>query len=146
MTIFEAIRKDHDIQRKLMDTLIQTSGDTETRDQVFVALKHELKIHEDGEERHFYKPLISDDMMQEYARHGIAEHHEIDELVEKLEDTERDSSAWLKYAKDLQHKVEHHLEDEERTFFQLAGKVLTEAQKTGLAKKYIAYIEDCRTK
>lgn len=145
MNIFEAIRKDHDIQRKLLDALVDTSGDSDKRKQVFEALKHELLIHEDGEERHFYKPLINDDMMQKHARHGIAEHHEIDELVEKLEDTERDSSAWLKYAKDLKHKVEHHLKDEEHTFFQLAGKVLTETQKTGLATKYVTYIEECRS-
>lgn len=144
MKIFEAIRKDHDIQRKLLDELIDTTGDSKRRDQVFEALKHELKIHEDAEERHFYKPLISDDMMQEHARHGIAEHHEIDELVEKLEETERDSSAWLKYAKDLQHKVEHHLEDEEHTFFQLAGKVLSEKQKESLATHYVDFMEECR--
>ncbi|WP_430411731.1 hemerythrin domain-containing protein [Kordia sp.] len=144
MKIFEAIRKDHDIQRKLFDELIETSGDSERRTQLFEALKHELKIHEDAEERHFYKPLISDDMMQEHARHGIAEHHEIDELVEKLEETEQDSSAWLKYAKDLQHKVLHHLEDEERTFFQLSGKVLSEKQKEELATKYVAFMDECR--
>ncbi|WP_046756232.1 hemerythrin domain-containing protein [Kordia jejudonensis] len=144
MKIFEAIRKDHDIQRKLLDELIETSGDSERRTQLFEAVKHELKIHEDAEERHFYKPLISDDMMQDHARHGIAEHHEIDELVEKLEETEQDSSAWLKYAKDLQHKVLHHLEDEERTFFQLAGKVLTEKQKEELATKYVAFMDKCR--
>ena len=67
-------------------------------------------------------------------------------MVEKLEDTELDSSAWLKYAKDLKHKVEHHLEDEEHTFFQLAGKVLSETQKTDLATKYVAYIKECRSK
>ena len=55
-----------------------------------------------------------------------------------------DSSAWLKYAKDLQNKVEHHLKDEEHTFFQLAGKVLSEKQKTSLGKDYESYIDDVR--
>jgi len=81
-------------------------------------------------------------MMQTHARHGIAEQHEIDELIEKLEDTEMDASSWLKFAKDLQHKVEHHLKDEEHTFFQLAGKVLSESQKTDLAKAYNEYITE----
>lgn len=47
-----------------------------------------------------------------------------------------DSPAWLTYAKQLCEKVEHHLEDEEHTFFQLAGKVLSENQKTDLATAY----------
>lgn len=144
MNIFEALRKDHDIQRKLLDALVDTSGDTRKRDKIFKALKHELKIHEDGEERHFYSPLIDVDKTQEHARHGIAEHHEIDEIIEKLKETEMDSSAWLKYAKNLKEKVEHHLEDEEHTFFQLAGKVLADKEKTNLGVEYNQYIETSR--
>ena len=84
------------------------------------------------------------DKTQDHARHGIAEHHEIDEIVEKLEETAQDSSAWLKYAKNLKDKVEHHLNDEEHTIFQLAGKVLTDNQKSNLASKYTNFIEASR--
>ncbi len=144
MNIFEAIRKDHDIQRDLLEKLIKTSGDTKQRDEIFQSLKKELQVHADAEERHYYKPLIDSDMMQDKARHGIAEHHEIDELIEKLEETDYDSSAWLKTAKDLKHKVEHHLEDEEQKFFQLSGKVLNESQKTSLATDYNSYMSSHR--
>ena len=146
MNIFESIRRDHDIQRSLLDKLVDTSGDTAARDQLFEAVKMELAIHADAEERFYYKPLIDSDMMQDKARHGIAEHHEIDELVEQLEDTEYASSAWLKIAKDLKHKVEHHLEDEEHKFFQLSGKVLTEKQKMDLAKSYNEFMDEKRSK
>jgi len=141
MTIFESIRKDHDTQRDLLEKLVKTSGDINERDVLYKQLKNELNIHADAEERYFYKPLISNDMMQEKARHGIAEHHEIDELLEQLDDTDYSSSAWLKIAKDLKEKVEHHLEDEEHTFFQLAGKVFNEQQKTALAKDYRSYMD-----
>lgn len=144
MTIYEAIRRDHDIQRNLLDKLVDTSGDTAKRQELFKALRKELTIHANAEERHFYKPLIPTEMMQEHARHGIAEHHEIDELIEQLEDTEMDSSAWLKIAKNLKEKVEHHLDDEEHAFFQLSGKVLSEKQKKDLANKYNNYMKDHR--
>lgn len=144
MTIFEAIRKDHDVQRSLLNDLIETSGDTKHRTKVFKMIKAELETHANAEERFFYKPLISDDMMQEHSRHGIAEHHEIDELIAELEDTEQDSSAWLKIAKKLKEKVEHHLEDEEHTFFQLAGKALNESQKPDLADNYNKYMSEHR--
>lgn len=142
MTIFEYIRKDHDTQRQLLKLLMATSGDSDERDIIFKKLKNELTTHADGEERHFYKPLISNDMMQQHARHGMAEHHEIDELIEQLENIDYNSSAWLKIAKKLQEQVEHHLEDEEHTFFQLAGKVFSENQKSDLGKKYRAYMEE----
>jgi len=141
-TIFEAIRKDHDTQRELLNKLVETSGDTKVRHSLYLKVKNELDVHAQAEERHFYKPLISNDMMQEHARHGIAEHHEIDELLAKLDDTEMDSSAWLKIAKNLQEKVEHHLEDEEHTFFQLAGKVFSNKEKESLAKDYQTYMDN----
>ncbi|MBB6680514.1 hemerythrin domain-containing protein [Aequorivita sp. 609] len=144
MNIFEAIRKDHDIQRELCRLVTSTSGDSKERKQKWQELKHELQIHADAEERTFYAPLIHNDMMQEHARHGIAEHHEMDELIEKIDDTDMDSPAWLVYAKQLCEKVEHHLEDEEHSFFQLAGKVFTESQKTDIAKDYLKQMKENR--
>lgn len=136
MNIFEALRKDHDIQRKLIASLIETQGDSERRSELFAELKDQLTSHAAAEERAFYQPLINDDMSQEKARHAIAEHHEIDELIEQLEETDQSSPAWLATAKKLEHKVTHHLDEEEQEFFQIAGKVLTDTQKTRLTGKF----------
>lgn len=144
MKIFEALRKDHDVQRKLLDELVETSGDTEKRKRLYYQLKHELKIHADAEERYFYVPLIEDDRSQDEARHGVAEHHEMDELIEQLDETDFDAPSWLTIMKKLQHKVLHHLKDEEQAFFQLAGKVFNEEEKSTLAKAYIEDINEGR--
>ena len=136
MNIFEALRTSHETQRALADQLIRTQGNSDDRDLLFKELRAELAAHAAAEERFFYVPLIAHDMTQEPARHGIAEHHEMDELVEKLEDTDFSSPAWLATAKELHHKIYHHLKDEEQGVFQLAGKVLTEAEKISLAKDY----------
>ena len=144
MNIFEALREDHEIQRTLIDKLVKTSGDNDLRRNMFDKLKHELEIHADAEERHFYVPLIEADLTQEKARHSIAEHHEMDELVEKLEETEMNSPAWLTYMKQLAEKVEHHLDEEEQEVFQLAGKALKEKEKTQLAKDYQKAIKENR--
>ena len=136
MNIFEALRTSHATQRALADQLVRTQGDSKDRDLVFKELRAELSAHAAAEERFFYVPLIAHDMTQEPSRHGIAEHHEMDELVEKLEETDFSSPAWLATAKELHHKIYHHLKDEEQGVFQLAGKVLTEAEKISLAKDY----------
>ena len=44
--------------------------------------------------------------------------------------------AWGKKAGELAHKVRHHLKEEETKFFQVSGKLLTEAQKVKLARQY----------
>jgi len=136
MNIFEALRISHDTQRALADHLIKTEGDSPERASLFKELKLELAAHAAAEERFFYVPLIAHDSTQEPSRHGIAEHHEMDKLVEQLEETDFSSPGWLAIAKELHHKVFHHLQDEETSVFQLAGKVLSEAQKLSLAKDY----------
>ena len=136
MKIFEALRKDHEKQRLLLKILAETSGDTAARREYFQELKDQLESHAVAEERHFYSHMRENDETVELTRHGIAEHHEIDELIEKLDETEMSSPAWLHYLKSLQEKVEHHLADEEQEFFQVAGKVLNERQKEKLADGY----------
>ncbi len=136
MTIFEALRESHDKQRQLLDLLVKTHGDSEGRDELFKRLRAELENHAAAEERALYIPMMEYDMTQEKARHSVAEHHEIDELIETLESTEYDSPGWLASAKKLQHLVTHHLEEEEQEVFQLAGRVLGDADKTSLAQTY----------
>ena len=136
MNIFEALRISHVTQRALADHLLQTAGDSCERASLFKELKRELEAHAAAEERFFYVPLIAHDMTQEPSRHGIAEHHEMDKLVETLASTDFSSPGWLATAKELHKKIYHHLEDEEKGVFQLAGKVLSEAQKLSLAKDY----------
>ena len=136
MKIFEAIRQDHEKQRLLMKVLMETSGDSPSRSTFFKELKAELAKHAIAEERHFYIPLMDSDNTIEPSRHAIAEHHEIDELVEKLEQTAMSSSAWLLHMKTLQERVLHHLSEEEHEFFQQAGKVLSAEQKDQLATAY----------
>ncbi|WP_185743901.1 hemerythrin domain-containing protein [Pseudomonas saudiphocaensis] len=137
MTIFEALRQSHEIQRDLADKLLQTSGDSAERRDIFEQFKTELLAHETAEERHFYVPLMQDDLGVDLSRHAIAEHHEMDEMVEELESMEFSSSAWLRLAKKLCETVEHHLEEEEHKFFQMAGKLLDDNQKERLAKTYL---------
>lgn len=137
MNIFEALRESHEIQRDLSEQLVQTSGDTPERTALFADLKNELAAHELAEDRHFYAPLMQHDAAIDLCRHAIAEHHEMDEMVEELEGIEQSSPAWLVKAKLLADKVHHHLKEEEQKFFQQAGKILTEKQKTDLADKYL---------
>lgn len=136
MNIFEALRESHDRQRQYVDAVLLTSGDTPERKTAYKQLKEELYAHETAEERSFYIPLMAFDNGVDLSRHAIAEHHEMDELLEKLDATEMSSSAWLMTARALGEKVLHHLEEEEQKFFQMAGKLLSDNQKQNLAKKY----------
>ena len=135
-TIFEALRADHDIQRGLADEVLKTTGASDERRTTFAKLVTELKAHATSEERHFYVPLMQDDLTQGKARHSVAEHHEMDELIQKLESYDLGASQWLVTYRELHHTVHHHLDEEELEVFQLAGKAMSTAAKTSLAGDY----------
>lgn len=144
MKIYKAIKDDHDIQRELCAKILKTSGDSEERSEIWEELKKELEVHEVAEERFFYSPLIDTDKMQEDARHGIAEHHEMDELIEELDDTDMSSPHWLATMQKLAEKVEHHLKDEEEDFFKKAKKIYSGEEAESLAKSYVATVKEYR--
>lgn len=136
MNIFEALRESHDRQRSYADALIKTSGDTPERVEAYKQLKSELQAHETAEERHFYIPLMEFDNGVDLSRHAISEHHEMDEMMETLDETEMSDPTWLVTAKKLSEKVHHHLKEEEQKFFQMAGKLFDDKQKESLAGQY----------
>lgn len=136
MNIFTALRESHDIQRELCAKVTNTQGESSERDSLFQQLVCELKAHARAEERFFYLPLMEYDQGVDLSRHAIAEHHEMDELIEQLQATEYSSPTWLVYAKQLSDLVVHHLKEEEHRFFQMAGKLLSEEEKVQLVKGY----------
>lgn len=136
MDIFEELRTDHERQRDLIAQLVETTGDSTERDEVFRRLTDELAAHAAAEERFFYVPLMEEDLTQEKARHSVAEHKELDDFVETLEGYDRTAPAWLETARELEHRLTHHLDEEEHEVFQVAGKVLTKTQKSALASDY----------
>ncbi|KQD01626.1 hemerythrin domain-containing protein [Acinetobacter soli] len=137
MNIFEALRESHDQQRHLSEKLVQTSGDSDERQQLFDALRNELYAHSVAEDRYLYIPLMFNDTGLDITRHALAEHHEMDEMVEELEQTDMSSPSWIATAKKLADKVHHHLKEEEHKFFQQAGKILDDAEKEKLGKQYL---------
>jgi hemerythrin-like domain-containing protein len=136
VTLFEALREDHQTQRTLLDLLTKTHGASDGRDELFQKVKAELQYHANAEERALYVPMMEHDMSQEKARHSVAEHHEIDEMIETLEATDYSSPSWIASARKLQELVNHHLDEEEQEVFQLAGRALSDGQKNQLAATY----------
>ncbi len=138
MNIYEALRESHDAQRELCASLLTSEPDVNARKQLFKSLKVELEAHAAAEERFLYSPMLMEDAGLSISRHALAEHHEMEELMEELTTNDPTVQGWLTRAKALCDKVNHHLDEEEKVFFQLSGKILTDAQKTKLAKEYLA--------
>jgi hypothetical protein len=145
MNIFEALRESHDLQRSYCRRLL-ASRKGPGREALFLQLKVELKAHAAAEERHLYVPLLMTDGGLDSSRHALKEHHEIEELCDDLSVADKDTAAWLAKAKELAHEVRHHLKEEERKFFQVAGKQIAEGKKVPLGGKYLRELVRMRRK
>lgn len=135
-TIFETLRADHDEHRALMNKIAETSGNSAERRDAFRVLRKELESHAAAEERCLYANMLQSPSAVEMARHAIAEHHDVDELIGTLESKNYDDGQWLIAFRKLKDHVEHHMQEEEHGVFQLAGKVLGNSQKAELADAF----------
>lgn len=137
MTIYDELRASHAKQRRLCNSMVRTlARNAAKREALFRELRIELAAHAAAEERYLYVPILMFDLGLDSARHALAEHHELDELVEDLQALDAAGEAWGTKAGELAHKVRHHLKEEETRFFQVSGKLLSATQKLRLAAQY----------
>jgi len=146
MNLFELLRQSHAVQRRLCSRLMSARSSARQRTATFLQLKLELQAHAAAEERHLYVPLLMKDAGLKSSRHALAEHHEIEELCEALSVPDKGGSEWLQRLAELCTRVRHHLKEEERKFFKVAGRELTDRQKATLARRYQADLLAMRRK
>ena len=133
--IFAALIDKHEIQRDLCDKL-ENETDNEKRKAIYEDLRLELQAHAAAEERHLYVPVMQHDDGLDLSRHAITEHHEMDEMMETLDDGRISQENWDSTCADLTHKVRHHLQEEENEFFKQARKILDKDLQQRLGALY----------
>ena len=136
--IYAAIKADHDRHRTLLDTLAETSGDSDERRAAWEEFYHDVKAHAAAEEETFYSKLITKTWGQEHARHSVHEHQELDDIMEELNEMDMSSPGWLTRFKTLKHDYEHHIEEEEDEVFTRAREVIPETEIKGYGEKFEA--------
>jgi hemerythrin superfamily protein len=136
-TIYEEIRKDHQKHRELLDKLAETSGDSEERRTLWSDFYCDAKSHAAAEEETFYAKLMERPHGQDDARHSVAEHKELDDIMEELHSMGFDNPGWLTRFKTLKHDYEHHMEEEENDIFPKAKDVLEDDESPAYAEKFL---------
>lgn len=137
-SIFEALKAKHDVQRRLCQTVQEhlKNGNITAAKKAYPELEIELQAHAAAEERHLYMPVMQYDEGLDLSRHAIAEHHEMDELIHKLNDGRISDETWQTTCLELIHEVLHHVKEEEQQFFLDAQKILDKEQQLRLGALY----------
>ena len=136
MDIYERLKKDHDKQRELARQIIETTGDSEERRQLWQQFKIELEAHASAEEQTFYATLMEQPDGSDKARHSVAEHKDAADLVEEIDDMDMSSSGWQRKFSKLKEEVEHHVDEEEEEVFKLARKLISAEEARDLAGRF----------
>lgn len=123
-TIYETIKADHEHHRDLLERIADTEGDSDKRREAWEEFYYDVKSHAAAEEETFYSKIMAKPDGQDDARHSVAEHKEMDDIMEELNRMDMASPGWITRFKTLKHDYEHHMEEEEKDIFPVARKVL----------------------
>ncbi len=134
--IFSILKSDHDLHREMLEKISETVGDTPERRDLFEAFRVEVTAHAAAEEQSLYATMLGDPELQEDGRHSVAEHKEIDDLLGELQDTDMAAGAWLTKFKEMRHRYEHHIEEEEDEMFPAAEKEFSKKLAQELGAKF----------
>lgn len=135
--IYDAIRKDHAHHRDLLNRLAETEGDSPERRALWEDFYYDVKSHAAAEEESFYSKLMEKPDGQDEARHSVAEHKEMDDIMEELHGMDMSSGGWLTRFKTLKHDYEHHMDEEEEDIFSKAREVFDKAQAETFADRFV---------
>ncbi|MBK6613980.1 hemerythrin domain-containing protein [Ottowia sp.] len=125
--IFGRLVEDHDRHRALLAMIDATEGKSPERQRLFKELVLEIKGHAAAEEQALWSTVLRDPATTEDARHAVAEHHEMDEMLADLAARDMASSGWLRRFAKLREEYLHHVREEEQEQFVAAQKHLAPA-------------------
>jgi hypothetical protein len=124
--LFGRLVADHDRHRALLAMIEETHGASDDRRKLFEELVHELKSHAAAEEQALWSSVLRDPATTDFARHAIAEHKEIDDMLADLAARDMSSPGWLRRFAGLKEEYLHHIREEEQEQFVAAEKRLSE--------------------
>lgn len=134
--IFSILKSDHDLHRQLLEQIASETGDSAKRRELFEAFRVEVTAHAAAEEQSLYATMLGDPSLQEEGRHSVAEHKEIDDLLGELQDEDVTADDWIAKFKEMRHRYEHHIDEEEDEMFPAAEAELTSAKAEELGAKF----------
>jgi hypothetical protein len=123
--VFGRLVEDHDRHRALLAMIEETEGKSSDREKLFEELVKELKAHAAAEEQALWSTVLRDPETTDFARHAIAEHKEIDDMLGDLAARDMASSGWLRRFGGLKEEYLHHIGEEEQEQFVAAEKTLS---------------------
>lgn len=137
MLIYEALKKDHDKVRQLLNELISLDENDNNRHTALIEeIRDELVPHARAEESVFYNSLRAIDSAKDIVMHGFEEHMEAETLLRTLQAKDKIDADWKATAQKLKKALEHHIQEEEGKIFNVAQQLFTQDEARMMAEAF----------
>ncbi|WP_288016258.1 hemerythrin domain-containing protein [Blastomonas sp.] len=127
--VFGRLIEDHDRHRALLAMIEATDRKGDDRARLFEELVLELKSHAAAEEQALWSTVLRNPETTEFARHAVAEHKDIDKMLDDLTARDMGSKKWTERFAELKHEYLHHIAEEEQEQFVASEAILTDADR-----------------
>ena len=135
-TIFARLKEDHDRHRELLAKIDQTSAANEEREQLFETFRIEVTAHAAAEEETLYATMLANPDLRHDAQHSVAEHKEIEDFLEEIEEIDRSAGTWMPKFREMKQRYLHHIDEEEEEMFPAAAEGLSDDKVEELAVRF----------
>ncbi len=137
MDIFDLLTSDHEKIKKILEQMEQTSARAgKRREALLDHLNENLLPHMYAEEQYFYQILLDETADKEIVYQALEEHRAAKAVLLDLEDAPSDDPRWSARCKVLKELVEHHIEEEESTVFDVAREIMDQDRAADVAKRF----------
>lgn len=125
MEIYEALKRDHEDVKGLLEELCSLRDDDEYRYVLIEEIRNHLIPHSRAEESVFYNTLRAVNADKKIVFHGFQEHLEAETLLRALQVMDKMNMSWKATAEKLRDAIFHHVEEEETEIFEEAKMAFT---------------------
>jgi hypothetical protein len=132
--IFQDLKADHDRHRAMLAEL--AAANYADRGALFETLRIEISAHAAAEEESLYATMLANPDLRDEARHSVSEHKEIDDYFGELTELDAASAEWTAKFKEMRHRYEHHIGEEEEEMFPSAAEKLSGEEEARLASVF----------
>ena len=133
--IFKLLTREH---RRIAALFLRlrVSSDPEVRTRMFPKIRSQLLAHEQRESQLLYPAFMGHAELEEKSRAHEAEARAIEQLLDRLRATSCEDDSWIGMFDELVVVFSRHTEEEEKTSFRVAQRVLGREEAECLEQKY----------
>lgn len=139
MTIYEALKRDHEKVTSLLDDLILKDEKNDDLVELIGKIRDELIPHARAEESVFYNSIRAANAGQDVIMHSFSEHLEAESHLRAIQVKDKVDMEWMNSAKALRSALINHIqEEEEGKVFNLARTLFSEAEAEMMGQAFEA--------